>query len=96
MHCAGSVNVFGVTIDIGRTKNPNKHAVVDKTINEIENEIRRLVFVEEPFNSSTLSLTVGTLNNRNRVKFKACGRYFLFFSANDSASKTMKNASYFI
>ena len=55
---------LGTTVD--RTKNPNKKAVVDKAINELEKEIKQLVFIETPINSSTLSLAVGPLNNRIR------------------------------
>ena len=60
------LNELGITVETGRTKNPNKNAVVDKAINEIEKEINRLVFIEKPINSSTLSLAVGALNNRIR------------------------------
>ena len=60
------LNELGITVEIGRTKNPNKNAVVDKAINELEKEIKRLVFIEKPINSSTLSLAVGALNNRIR------------------------------
>ena len=60
------INELGITVEIGRTKNPNKNAVVDKAINELEKEINRLVFIEKPINSSTLSLAVGVLNNRIR------------------------------
>ena len=35
--------------------------VVDKAINEFQIEMKGLVFVEKPINSSNLSLTVGTL-----------------------------------
>ena len=53
------LNELGITIKTGRTKNPNKNAVVDKTINELEKEIKRLVFIERQINSSILSLAVG-------------------------------------
>ena len=35
-------------------------------MNELEKEIKRLVFIEKPINSSTLSLAVEALNNRIR------------------------------
>ena len=60
------LNELGITVETGRTKNPNKNAVVDKAINELEKEIKRLVFKKKLINSSTLSLAVGALNNRIR------------------------------
>ena len=48
-----------MAVETGRTKNPNKKAVVDKAINKFEKEITRLDFTEKPINSSTLSLSGG-------------------------------------
>lgn len=60
------LNKPGITVEIGRTKNPNKNDVVKKAINELEKEIKQFVFIEKPINSSTLSLALGALNNRIR------------------------------
>ena len=48
-----------MAVETGRTKNPNKNAVVDKVINKFEKEITPLDFTEKPINSSTLSLSGG-------------------------------------
>ena len=50
---------LGIAVETGRTKNPNKNAVVDKVINKFEKEITPLDFTEKPINSSTLSLSGG-------------------------------------
>ena len=50
---------LGIAVETGRTKNPNKNAVVDKALNKFEKEITRLDFTEKPINSSTLSLSRG-------------------------------------
>ena len=50
---------IGMAVETGRTKNPNKNAVVDKAINKFEKEITRLDFTGKPINSSTLSLSGG-------------------------------------
>ena len=60
------LNELGISVTIGRTKNPNKNAVVDKAINELEKEIKRIVFEEKPINLSTLSIAVRSLNNKIR------------------------------
>ena len=50
---------LGIAVETGRSKNPNKNAVVDKAINKFEKVITPLDFTEKPINSSTLSLSGG-------------------------------------
>ena len=56
-----------VTVEIGWTKNRNKNTVVDKATDQLKKEIKQLVFVKKPINSSTLSLAVGVLQERQTI-----------------------------
>ena len=56
-----------VTVEIGWTKNRNKNTVVDKATDQLKKEIKQLVFVKKPINSSTLSLAVGVLKERQTI-----------------------------
>ena len=56
-----------VTVEIGWTKNRNKNTVVDKATDQLKKEIKQLVFVKKPINSSTLSLAVRVLKERQTI-----------------------------
>ena len=56
----------GITLDFGRTKNPNKNAVADKAIQELENEILRIDASGTQISEATLSKAIQTINSRIR------------------------------
>ena len=56
----------GIEIVLGDQGNPNKNASVDKSIQELEAELRRLSPEGKPVSVGTLSQAVTTLNNRIR------------------------------
>ena len=56
----------GIDMVLGDNANPNKNASVDKSIQELEAELRRLSPEGKPVSVGTLSQAVTTLNNRVR------------------------------
>ena len=58
----------GITIDIGRVKNPNKNPVAEKAIQELESEILRQQPTGGPITSLTLSVATARLNSRIRSR----------------------------
>ena len=56
----------GITMVLGDAANPNKNAAVDKMMQELEGEIRRLSPDGQKLSAGTLSQAVNTLNNRTR------------------------------
>ena len=56
----------GIDVVLGDHANPNKNASVDKSIQELEAELRRLSPEGKPLSVGTLSQAVTTLNNRVR------------------------------
>ena len=56
----------GIDVVLGDHANPNKNASVDKSIQELEAELRRLSPEGRPLTAGTLSQAVTTLNNRVR------------------------------
>ena len=56
----------GITIILGDDANPNKNAAVDKMMQELESEIRRLSPDGNKLSAGTLSQAVNNLNNRTR------------------------------
>ena len=56
----------GITMVLGDDANPNKNAAVDKMMQELEGEIRRLSPDGNKLSAGTLSQAVTNLNNRTR------------------------------
>ena len=56
----------GITVILGDDANPNKNAAVDKMMQELESEIRRLSPDGNKLSPGRLSLAVTNLNNRTR------------------------------
>ena len=56
----------GITLILGDDANPNKNAAVDKMMQELEGEIRRLSPEGHKLSVGTLSQAVNNLNNRTR------------------------------
>ena len=57
----------GITVDLGRTKNKNKNASIDKGIQELEKEIKRIAPDGGQISSVTLALAISNLNHRIRA-----------------------------
>ena len=57
----------GVTLGFGRFKNKNKNASVDKAIQELEQEIKRMAPNAGQISPGTLALAISNLNHRIRV-----------------------------
>ena len=53
-----------ITLDFGRIKNKNQKPTVDKIIQEVENEFKRLVPNGGPISSGTLAIALSNTNNR--------------------------------
>ena len=56
-----------ITLDFGRIKNKNQNPTIDKIIQEVENEIKRLVPNGGPISSGTLAIALP--NNNNRIRY---------------------------
>ena len=61
-----TLNSLGITIDLGRTKNKDSNSVVDKGIQELEEEILKHDMSGSPLTPLTLQNIVDTLNARIR------------------------------
>ena len=57
---------IGIRLDFGRVKNKNKNAPVDKAVQEVELEIKRLAPEGGSISAGTLALAICNLNNRIR------------------------------
>ena len=57
----------GVTLGFGRVKNKNKNASVDKAIQELEKEIKRMAPNAGQISPGTLALAISNLNHRIRA-----------------------------
>ena len=60
---------INVLIELGESKNPNKMATIDKQIQELENELIRVIKRNNQLSRSDLSISVANLNSRIR----SCG-----------------------
>ena len=58
---------LGIEIDLSRVKNKNGNPTVDKAIQELEEELKRLLPNGETCSLSTLSTSVRNVNNRVRI-----------------------------
>ncbi len=56
----------GIEIDYSRVKNKNSNPTIDKAIQELENELKRLLPDGQPSSISTLATAVRNINNRIR------------------------------
>ena len=56
----------GITLDFGHVKNPNKNAVIDKGIQEVERELLKADPTGSPVSNTDLQQVVNTLNHRVR------------------------------
>ena len=56
-----------INIDLGRVKNKNRNPVAEKAIQELENEIVRVVKVPGPISPLVLSMVTSSLNSRIRT-----------------------------
>ena len=56
-----------IKLDFGRVKNINKNSSVDKAIQELESEIKRMVPNGGPISAGTLSIAICHTNNRIRA-----------------------------
>ena len=57
---------YGITLELGRTKNRNKNPVAEKAIGELEEELCRTKPGGQPVTSTDLILAIRTLNSRIR------------------------------
>ena len=57
---------FGIVLDIGRVKNPNKNPVVDKAIQELEREFLTADFDNKELNMANLETCLRRLNSKIR------------------------------
>ena len=57
---------IGINLDFGRIKGKNQNPSIDRAIQDLENEIRRLVPRAGKLSSSTLAMAVGNMNCRVR------------------------------
>ena len=57
----------GITLDFGTTKNKNKNASVDKSIQELEKEIKRMDPDGDHITSITLALAISDSNHSIRA-----------------------------
>ena len=60
------LNSYGISIELGRTKNPNKNPVIDRCIQELETELKHLAPTGNPVSPTQLSIAVSSLNTRFR------------------------------
>jgi len=60
------LSIHGISLDFGRTKNPNKNAVAEKAIQEFEGEILRIDASGAPVSETILSKVVLNINTRIR------------------------------
>ena len=58
------LNSYGISIELGRTKNPNKNPVIDRCIQELETELKHLAPTGNPVSPTQLSIAVSSLNTR--------------------------------
>ena len=56
----------GISVEVGRLKNPNKNPIADKAIRELEDELRRHDPNGQALTSTDLAIVVSTLNSRIR------------------------------
>ena len=56
-----------ISLDFGRVKNRNKNPTIDRTIQEIEEEIKRLLSSGTPINPGSLVIAISNINNRIRM-----------------------------
>ena len=56
----------GITLDFGRVKNKNKNPHIDRAIQQVEGEIKRLVPRGGPISAGTLAIAIGHANDRIR------------------------------
>ena len=57
----------GISLDFGRVKNKNKNSNIDKAIQDLEKEIKRLAPNAGPISTGTLAVAVRNSNNRVRM-----------------------------
>ena len=85
---SNKLSPLNIQIELGNDFNKNANAVVDKGIQELENEIVRLVPTEVPITSQQLAQAVLHLNNKLRRNGKISARNILF-SRDDNTGKNL-------
>ena len=58
---------IGITLDFGRIKNKNQNPTIDKVIQEVEQEIIRILPSGEPLNPCTLAIVISNTIKRIRA-----------------------------
>ena len=69
---------LNIILEIGDPLNKNSNACVDKSIAELNHELRKLVQTESPINEATLSKAVLSLNNKLRRNGQLSSSSILF------------------
>jgi len=77
----------GITFEQGRIKNPNKNPVIDKAIQELEEEIVRIEPSERPISENQLTFAVTNLNAR--IRQHGLSAYELMFRRNQFTDAKM-------
>ena len=66
LHNDEILHQHGITIDLGRIKNPNKNPVAERAVQEFEEELLRINPSGKAVSFSELSVAVNTINSRIR------------------------------
>ena len=74
----GTLEALDINIDLAHDFNKNANAVIDKGIQELENEIVKIVPTETQLSTQQLAMAIQHLNNRLRRSGKLSAREILF------------------
>jgi hypothetical protein len=61
-----TLSSYNIRIEIGRTKNPNKNPIAERAIQELEDELLRVVPRNDRINQTTLAIATAQINSRVR------------------------------
>jgi len=89
LHSTQPLKVYGMEFELGRVKNPNKNSVVDKAIQELENELVRIEPSGGRISSRQLTFAVSRLNSR--IRLHGLSAYELMFRRSQYTASTIDN-----
>ena len=89
LHQSNSLGDLNIELELGEPLNKNSNACVDKSISELNQEIKKLVFNEKPINDAILSKALTNLNNKLRRNGQLSASNILF-SRDRMANKNLQ------